>query len=123
MANGLLGIGGAALMLGAMLTAPAVAAGPSVSEVVDGLNSNDRFAVGYMQGLLDSYNTVNYYLTQLNDNNLLYCAPNGLVLTLAQADDILSRYIEQHAFEGSFPARAVVLVALKDVFPCPGAKP
>ncbi len=116
-------LGGAVTISCALLTAPAAAAGPKASEIVDGVSSDDKSAVGYMQGVIDGYSTANYYLIQRHDGNLLYCTPNGLVLTLAQTEDILSRYIDKHPMEGSFPAKAVILVALEDVFPCPAAKP
>jgi len=123
MGRELRGLAGAVMISGILFTVPAGAAGPSASDTVDGAAVGDKFYVGYLQGLLDSYETVNYYLAQLNDVNLLYCKPGGLVLTLDQARDIFSRYVEKHPIEGGFAIKAVILVAFKDVFPCPSAKP
>jgi hypothetical protein len=120
MANWLLGVGGTSIVLSGMLTTPAAADRPTASEIVDGFKSNDRFAIGYMQGLLDGYNAVNHI--EQHDNNALYCPPNGLVITIDQADDILSRYLKKNPITRDFAADFVFIAAFKEIFPCAGGR-
>lgn len=47
-----------------------------------------------------------------------YCPPVKLAITPEQNADILERYVKNHEDMGQFPAGAVLLDALMEVFPC-----
>ena len=59
-----------------------------------------------------------WYNTWVDSKQRLYCEPPKLTLTVDQIFDIVERYIEKHSDAGSQPIGLVILIALKDAFPC-----
>jgi hypothetical protein len=72
----------------------------------------------YLRGLSDAFGWSNTAL--IHDGSAgLYCPPSTIVLTDDQELDILRRFVEAKPNLGTSPVGMVLLLSLKDAFPCP----
>jgi hypothetical protein len=88
----------------------------SASEAIDKIRSSDPNTWLYIQGNLNGFGWYNGIL--IADKHNLYCPPPKLSITVDQAADIMSRFIEKKQGIGKEPVGGVLLYSLIDTFPC-----
>jgi hypothetical protein len=62
---------------------------------------------------------LNDYLATTRHEPRVYCPPDKLTLTGNQLVEILKKFVQRDQQYGDYPVGAVLVYALKDVFPCP----
>jgi hypothetical protein len=60
----------------------------------------------------------NAELTQIQKTTAIYCSPRQMALTGSQLIDIVRRAVSDKPFLGDQPYGVVLLVSLKQLFPC-----
>jgi hypothetical protein len=74
------------------------------SEMNSSSLSDKNFALGYVLGVVDSY------------DDELFCIPNGV--NAGQLRDIVQQYLARNAKDRHLHGGALVAIALMDVYPC-----
>jgi hypothetical protein len=74
---------------------------------------NQANGMGYLQGLMDSYMVVSTF----NPGLQYYCMPEEGI-SVAQARQVVIRWLERHPERLKEQARILVFHALADAFPC-----
>jgi hypothetical protein len=100
--------------------------GPAFAEVdaqtflkgYDGSGPDDRATLARILGATE--NGIAWTISAVkHDHGIdVFCTPNKLALTDQQDVDILRRYVQVHPKDGTYPYGLVLLMALRDAFPC-----
>jgi hypothetical protein len=100
------------------LVTPA-AAEISANQLLAGFKAKDTTVPKlYFRGLGDAFAWSNTAL--IHDGSTgLYCPPSRIALTDDQLLDMLRRFVEAKPSFGTDPVGMVLLLSLKDAFPCP----
>ena len=104
----------------AVIVSPAFAE-LSAEEAVLRYRAKDAMLNMYINGIGNGFSWANAELIN-STGRPLFCQPDGLVLTVDQEVDIVSRYIKRIPANGKFDLGGVMLAALRDAFPCPKPK-
>jgi hypothetical protein len=74
---------------------------------------NERHLAGIIDGIV-SYNV----LLQKNNANKLFCMPSDSVLTVQQAEEIITRASQKVAKPDDVPISLLLIAGLQETFPC-----
>ncbi len=86
----------------------------------ESLSKKRRGNLSVHQWSRTGYSWVNTDLAFANRRRL-FCIPHTLVLTVDQQIDIVDRHLKRIPADGELPVGAVLLAALKEMFPCPNS--
>jgi hypothetical protein len=109
-----------ALLSAAICTATPAAAELSAKLLLDAFQAKgDKGTIKvYFRGLSEAFAWSNTALNNQGQTRL-YCEPATITLTDEQELDIMRRYVESRPSFGTDPAGMVLLLSLKNAFPCP----
>lgn len=98
----------------ALLCPSLAAAEPKVKDVVEATGAERDYMLIYVMGLMRGIS----WMTVMSDGPPLYCQPEKLAIAPEQAIDMAKRYADEtrQTRDDYFPA--ILILALKQVFPC-----
>jgi hypothetical protein len=70
-----------------------------------------------LDGIIDGIVSYNVFL-EANNTNKLFCLPSDSVLTVQQAEEVISRASQRVANPDEVPISLLLILGLQDLFPC-----
>jgi hypothetical protein len=70
-----------------------------------------------LDGIIDGIVSYNVFL-EANNTNKLFCLPSDSVLTIQQAEEVISRASQRVANPDEVPISLLLILGLQDLFPC-----